>query len=92
MSGNILGLVVFFFNLGWWYGVAFALSKDHKPNRDDERQRIEEAGGVVMWAGMRFGFYMISFLLYIISYIVTICDFSLWIHSLVHVDFLSLFS
>jgi protein phosphatase 1L len=32
-------------------GKAFALSKDHKPNRDDERQRIEEAGGVVMWAG-----------------------------------------
>ncbi|KAJ7561556.1 hypothetical protein O6H91_03G033000 [Diphasiastrum complanatum] len=32
-------------------GEAVALSTDHKPNRTDERQRIEEAGGVVMWAG-----------------------------------------
>jgi len=32
-------------------GEAFALSSDHKPNRADERQRIEDAGGVVMWAG-----------------------------------------
>eukprot|EP00246_Nothoceros_aenigmaticus_P015982 TRINITY_DN6968_c0_g1_i1.p1 TRINITY_DN6968_c0_g1~~TRINITY_DN6968_c0_g1_i1.p1 ORF type:complete len:278 (+),score=50.83 TRINITY_DN6968_c0_g1_i1:469-1302(+) len=32
-------------------GKAVALSQDHKPNRSDERQRIEEAGGVVMWAG-----------------------------------------
>ena len=28
-----------------------ALSNDHKPNRKDERQRIEQAGGFVMWAG-----------------------------------------
>ncbi|XP_057858298.1 probable protein phosphatase 2C 59 [Cryptomeria japonica] len=32
-------------------GKAFPLSRDHKPNQTDERQRIEEAGGFVMWAG-----------------------------------------
>ncbi|KAL4575748.1 hypothetical protein LXL04_011833 [Taraxacum kok-saghyz] len=32
-------------------GKAVALSEDHKPNRSDERMRIESAGGVVMWAG-----------------------------------------
>lgn len=27
------------------------MSEDHKPNRLDERKRIELAGGVVVWAG-----------------------------------------
>ena len=30
---------------------AIPLSIDHKPDRSDERQRIEEAGGFVIWAG-----------------------------------------
>lgn len=32
-------------------GLAVPLSVDHKPNRSDERQRIEQAGGFVIWAG-----------------------------------------
>ncbi|XP_024025755.1 probable protein phosphatase 2C 76 isoform X2 [Morus notabilis] len=32
-------------------GTAIPLSEDHKPNRSDERKRIESAGGVIMWAG-----------------------------------------
>ncbi|KAK2659367.1 hypothetical protein Ddye_005900 [Dipteronia dyeriana] len=32
-------------------GSAIPLSIDHKPDRDDERQRIEEAGGFIIWAG-----------------------------------------
>ncbi|MQL93834.1 hypothetical protein Taro_026490 [Colocasia esculenta] len=32
-------------------GSAVAVSRDHKPDQTDERQRIEDAGGFVMWAG-----------------------------------------
>ncbi|KAM0881842.1 hypothetical protein ACQ4PT_032681 [Festuca glaucescens] len=32
-------------------GKAIALSDDHKPNRSDERERIENAGGVVTFSG-----------------------------------------
>ncbi len=30
---------------------AVELSLDHKPNRKDERQRIEDVGGTIVWAG-----------------------------------------
>ena len=30
---------------------AMALSVDHKPNSDEERKRIENLGGVIVWAG-----------------------------------------
>ena len=36
---------------GLCVSAAKPLSEDHKPNRQDERARIEEAGGVVVWAG-----------------------------------------
>ncbi|CAM8970439.1 unnamed protein product [Rhodiola kirilowii] len=32
-------------------GKAVAVSRDHKPDHEDERQRIEDAGGFVVWAG-----------------------------------------
>ncbi|XP_047328385.1 probable protein phosphatase 2C 59 [Impatiens glandulifera] len=32
-------------------GNAIAVSRDHKPDQTDERRRIEDAGGFVMWAG-----------------------------------------
>ncbi|KAG7550220.1 PPM-type phosphatase domain superfamily [Arabidopsis thaliana x Arabidopsis arenosa] len=32
-------------------GKAIAVSRDHKPDQSDERERIENAGGFVMWAG-----------------------------------------
>ncbi|ONK68476.1 uncharacterized protein A4U43_C05F12130 [Asparagus officinalis] len=31
-------------------GKAVAVSRDHKPDQTDERQRIEDAGGFVLWA------------------------------------------
>jgi len=33
------------------FPLAIAVSRDHKPDQTDERQRIEDAGGFVMWAG-----------------------------------------
>ncbi|ONK77424.1 uncharacterized protein A4U43_C02F6380 [Asparagus officinalis] len=32
-------------------GLAIPLSIDHKPERSDERERIESAGGFILWAG-----------------------------------------
>jgi protein phosphatase 1L len=32
-------------------GLAVPLSVDHKPDRSDERHRIEKAGGFIIWAG-----------------------------------------
>lgn len=32
-------------------GSAIPLSVDHKPDRSDERERIEKAGGFIVWAG-----------------------------------------
>lgn len=34
-----------------FFATAIAVSRDHKPDQTDERQRIEDAGGFVMWAG-----------------------------------------
>ncbi|KAE9454111.1 hypothetical protein C3L33_13972, partial [Rhododendron williamsianum] len=36
--------------------VAIAVSRDHKPDQTDERQRIEDAGGFVMWADTFYGY------------------------------------
>ncbi|RRT42185.1 hypothetical protein BHE74_00044840 [Ensete ventricosum] len=45
-AGEVITKLSFLFILE-----AIALSDDHKPNRSDERNRIENAGGFVMWAG-----------------------------------------
>jgi hypothetical protein len=39
---------------------AIALSDDHKPDRSDERKRIENAGGAVTYSGKP-GYVMIYF-------------------------------
>ncbi|MCD7471278.1 hypothetical protein HAX54_011612 [Datura stramonium] len=31
--------------------ISIPLSIDHKPDRSDERERIEQAGGFIIWAG-----------------------------------------
>lgn len=37
--------------LTYCFYVAIPLSVDHKPDRSDERERIEKAGGFIVWAG-----------------------------------------
>ncbi|ONM25269.1 hypothetical protein ZEAMMB73_Zm00001d006859 [Zea mays] len=46
-------------------GKAMALSEDHKPNRIDEQKRIENACGIVIWAGKH--------VLFVLLYIGLIC-------------------
>lgn len=44
---------------------AIAVSRDHKPDQSDERQRIEDAGGFVLWAGKaEFFWYLFIILLF----------------------------
>lgn len=42
--------------------VAFPLSIDHKPDRSDERERIEQAGGFIIWAGEIYLLSLLKFL------------------------------
>lgn len=46
---------------------AFAVSRDHKPDQTDERQRIEDAGGFVMWAGKIFPLFFSHFFILILE-------------------------
>ena len=48
------------FNIILLYPAAIAVSRDHKPDQTDERQRIEDAGGFVMWAGKDYYCFKIS--------------------------------
>jgi len=47
---------------------AVPLSVDHKPNRSDERQRIEQAGGFVIWAGKFHSIWLLPFVFMVLNY------------------------
>ena len=48
---SINSLLSYFCDIITFLRVAIPLSNDHKPDRDDERKRIEQAGGFIIWAG-----------------------------------------
>ena len=48
---SIWQLLFLNFNSTLSFSTAIPVSRDHKPDQTDERQRIEDAGGFVMWAG-----------------------------------------
>ncbi|KAK8516080.1 hypothetical protein V6N12_013489 [Hibiscus sabdariffa] len=47
----LVGNHLYVANVGDSRTIISKAGEDHKPNRSDERKRIENAGGVVMWAG-----------------------------------------